>query len=1072
MAGTKDPIFGATESQLRGLGGRINDIANRIDGMSSKMLGFVKELGNAGETAAKTSADIGNSMDKISKGTDSAAKSMSKLEKGSRGLLNVFDKLGRSLISLNASIIGLGVGLLITAVQRVYELKERWAEATGLLNMKMGALTPNIKNLTKTANAWRGTMRGLTGDFKLGGAMFTEYAATLETTGKHVQEFNKLGLQLARGFDLGAKGSGNLTKTLRTLGFSAGEATKELAQMIGISGLEGVDVNVQEVMKDLAEAGDFMSEFGRSGQKALIQSTVYLKQFNIGLKDTVRFMDVWDTFDSATEATGRLNTIFGTTISSMDMLLKQDPAERFETVRQELLAQGKTFENLSRFERKTLADTLKIGEQEIAFMLDRKKAGISYADFKAKAAKVEISERDAQKMMQEQMQATVQTLFDFGSAMDKVTTAIANALRPLFEEIGLVEKGSDAWSGFSGIMKGVTATLVKMFNSLAKSDEWKKMMQGLGRSIKGAAKWVANLKSADITGFFDKMISGIRSFVKWSQVLIAFWIGGKVTAMLLNLGRMASTVGGLGAGSVAGSWGGKKLGLGGSGAPSSNIKWGRFKHRVGGAASVAGKGLMGAGIGAGVGQLTGGGTTGGTIGGAAGGALGMVFGPLGSALGGAIGGLVGKELQGIVDYFTTPSAEDIHKAQMVKLEKERVGLLKDLNMEERRRSIQATKYQIVERREAIFRAKDNAKLKDLSDKATKKGVILSGQEAASLRDKINVLGDFGLANKKVTSALDELGAGEGPAKLSGKQLKAIYNASIKYEEKLSELKEATEKATAAALQKIEIEGIGAKRRLKTAEVEEFKLQSDEAKRAEELAKKRFGSEQERHLKDLEFQEDAARYNNTTLKPQRQAELKLYRDLKEQRNRTKIESRSAEKKLKTAQNEEIRLKIGHTKQVIAIERAGLIKRSTEFIEFSQQEKFAGGTEKDILTQFLRKGGAKKQGIGGGLLKAMIETGQVSGAVRKADGGIVTRPTMSLIGERGPEAIIPLSTMARGKGRQPTRFGGGAAKKLVNYASGGSSGDNKAVATVTAGPVYLDGRLVGRHLLNSILENSST
>ena len=35
---------------------------------------------------------------------------------------------------------------------------------------------------------------------------------------------------------------------------------------------------------------------------------------------------------------------------------------------------------------------------------------------------------------------------------------------------------------------------------------------------------------------------------------------------------------------------------------------------------------------------------------------------------------------------------------------------------------------------------------------------------------------------------------------------------------------------------------------------------------------------------------------------------------------------------------------------------------------------------------------------------------------ASGGIVTRPTLAVIGERGPEAVIPLNGASRGVGRQ--------------------------------------------------------
>jgi hypothetical protein len=52
---------------------------------------------------------------------------------------------------------------------------------------------------------------------------------------------------------------------------------------------------------------------------------------------------------------------------------------------------------------------------------------------------------------------------------------------------------------------------------------------------------------------------------------------------------------------------------------------------------------------------------------------------------------------------------------------------------------------------------------------------------------------------------------------------------------------------------------------------------------------------------------------------------------------------------------------------------------------------------------------------------------------ARGGIVTGPTLALIGERGPEAVIPLSRMT----------GGGGTTIVVNVTTTGLGADNPAI-----------------------------
>ena len=89
--------------------------------------------------------------------------------------------------------------------------------------------------------------------------------------------------------------------------------------------------------------------------------------------------------------------------------------------------------------------------------------------------------------------------------------------------------------------------------------------------------------------------------------------------------------------------------------------------------------------------------------------------------------------------------------------------------------------------------------------------------------------------------------------------------------------------------------------------------------------------------------------------------------------------------------------------------------------------------------------------------------------KASGGIVTSPRRALIGESGPEAVLPLRAFASARTNVPAQFGGEAARKMINKIAGAGSSGGGGSTTLVAGDVYLDGRLVGRHVVRQLLQS---
>ncbi len=994
------------------------------------------------ERAERLSRSIAGHFDNVGARLAEMDKALSQAKgfvDGLKAIGSQADSLGKSLVSLNMTIGGLGIRSLVSGIQRVYELKERWARITGILNTKLGALTPNMKGLMKTSRQWQGTIRGLTDDFEAGAMMFAEYASTLETTGKHVQQFSKIGLQLARGFDLGGKGAGDLVKAFRAMGMTSKDAYIEMGTLTRTSA--AFDVNTQQLVKDLSESGEMMAEFGKEGQRSFINSAIYLRRFNIGLKEMGRFMEVFDTFDSAAaEAAAQLNTIFGTTVSSLEIMLEQDPAARFEMVRQQMLAQGRTYENLTRFERKTLADTLQLSEREIAFMLDRTKASENLTEFREKAAKQEVSEQKAQKAMQYQLRKTSETMFAFGIAIDKITVAMANAIAPVLEVFGLAKTGNREFKSFGQVMSAATNQIIKFFKALAKSPEWTKFMYQVADAIRSVGKWISNLSVEKIAGWIDKLVVGMKKFVEYSTYAIAAWAGGKVLGMIKNLTSIGAGIGGI-AGKGIGALGGRGMAA------------------VGGAAAGLGAGSLMGGSGA-------------QIGGGIGGAIGGLMGPMGGIIGGVVGAAGGKLVEYLIDKF---KVIDRHEERLTQIVKER-----DVAEADHTKKMGAMDAEL-----QVFQAKSARKkfaeqrLIDIIHAKQKIGLSLTREETAFMRNQIDKYKELGVSTSGLNNLQGDLKEG---VKLTKDQLSLFDTATDKAGKKLDDLAASSERARQAQedsskatleyqkmllvekekTKELELGGLRDKEKMQAAEIEHFKGR-------EKVSEKDI----DQRLRDLRLQEGMLDVDSFMSDAEKKNAKKKIANEREQlgilgvttRKREKAEEDLAELTNKRLQFEQKMQQFEMTAlQIRAIQQANPV-------EFEKRVAHAASTGIGDLEarRIVTRGLAQEAGMSPGMLDRIDEF--YSEVKPFARGGIVRRPTLAMIGEAGPEAVVPLRATATARRQVASTMGGGVNRDLVNYASSGAKGSGGTVHAV-AGDVYLDGRLVGRHLVRTILEESTT
>jgi hypothetical protein len=696
-------------------------------------------------------------------------------------------KVTKGLIGMNAAILGVGFDFLVTSVKRVYELQERWTRAIGAFNLRIGGMTAGLRGAQKAATSWSSTIRGLTdGDITEGIQMFADFTDAIGRTVESGDKFQKFGLQLSRGFNLGGQGAGQLTKVFENIGDSGDSAAETIARMVKAANLAHVPTNL--LAKDIQESSVYMARFGKESEKTFVTGAAFVRKFTISMEQLRKSVEGLDMFDEAARTASKLNVAFGTMINSMDLMLEDDPAKRLEDIRQQFLAQGTTFDKLTPKQRRYLSETLKLTEDQTASLLSAQHAGESYSEFQEKASKREKQDLNAKALMQKQLQATAQTMYAFGMAFDRVTVSIANAIRPILKVLGLAGDGTKKFKSFGEVMESITTTVEAFFNSLARNDKWNSWVSELAQDLQKAGialrDFVMSGRAAQLIGDIAK---GMKDFYVTVRDLAARVVPALHPLLDVFLALSQHIKG------IAVAWGAMKgfNALGGI----------NMLSKAGGARLGGGLGgrLGMAGLSAGVGGAIGGTSAG--IGAGLGSLVGGLFGPIGMVLGPIVGGLAGKAVEWLFGSTKIKTAleqahEDLDKAIESETKKREAftGVLDAVRLH------QEAADRTRKARNDILRQMD-----DTAGKQKARAITLNEVEAATLRERVDELALFGKHVAENRKLLEGLGAG---TKLTKQQLDNLLEGSMAYEDELSKLRDATKQQADLEMSRLQVSSIG------------------------------------------------------------------------------------------------------------------------------------------------------------------------------------------------------------------------------------------------------------------------
>ncbi|HAW81483.1 MAG TPA: hypothetical protein DCX27_18345, partial [Balneola sp.] len=221
-------------------------------------------------------------------------------------------------------------------------------KATGQVN----SLTDNLNNMM---NANDGLYLSLEENTQVLSSLSTGMTKFLSLSDQQQSSVQSLSKTY---FRLGAD-AGSTATMFDKLGY-AFNLTTEQALSAGdglISMSTSIGRPIAEVQKDLVELAPELSRFGARGIQVFEKLAVQARQLGMTVKQAFDMTELFDTFESSANVTGRLNAQLGLQLNSVE-LMKASSEDRIQLLRQEFAMQGKNIDTMGRRQQQMIASIL------------------------------------------------------------------------------------------------------------------------------------------------------------------------------------------------------------------------------------------------------------------------------------------------------------------------------------------------------------------------------------------------------------------------------------------------------------------------------------------------------------------------------------------------------------------------------------------------------------------------------------------------------------------------------------------------------------------------------------------
>jgi len=186
-----------------------------------------------------------------------------------------------------------------------------------------GALTKNVYALKQTSGATRKDLSDTT-------AILNELGVSADVTADNVQFMT------------------------RSLGMSVEESTKFQREMFVLA--QDIGMPPAQMAEDFKSAAPKLAAFGKEAGRMFTKLATNARAAGMEVEQLLGIVEQFDTFEGAAQSVGKLNALLGGPfLNSMEMVMATDPTERMRLLSGALNDAGKSFDQMSYYERKAIA---------------------------------------------------------------------------------------------------------------------------------------------------------------------------------------------------------------------------------------------------------------------------------------------------------------------------------------------------------------------------------------------------------------------------------------------------------------------------------------------------------------------------------------------------------------------------------------------------------------------------------------------------------------------------------------------------------------------------------------------
>jgi hypothetical protein len=268
---------------------------------------------------------------------------------------------------------------------------------------------------------------------------------TMESLYSNMSEFSQLSKTSRNDFNelaamidhLGGNAAGMGQTLTKVAGMSISQTSATMTRLYGVA--ESLGIPFSQISDDVQAMGPLFAKFGTEAVDIFEGLQAASKATGLSVNELYGVVSQFDSFENAAQAAGRLHAALGVNIDSYT-LLNANEEERILILQDLMAASGKTFEELSRYEKIELSNALGASLEETAQIF-----GTTRGEVEKTAAQL-LYAGMTQEELEEKVKAGTTAMEKLGLVMQN----LAIAAEPLVNTIQFL---ADKFLGFTEIMQ-------------------------------------------------------------------------------------------------------------------------------------------------------------------------------------------------------------------------------------------------------------------------------------------------------------------------------------------------------------------------------------------------------------------------------------------------------------------------------------------------------------------------------------------------------------------------------------------------------------------------------------------